>query len=165
MCTFQRAFVSFLSIGLLTFAAVSAKADHHTAGEIEGAVRAFHQDINQGDFDAMFAKFAPGMSAFLPYGLLKELPDDATKAMVLQLYKQAYEDGFRAQLMPQYIKVSVHGDCAIATFLREGTITESEGEEENDILERGTFVWLKIDDKWLVAHVHVSELEKPEDDD
>ena len=103
------------------------------------------------------------MSAYLPYGFLKELPNEATKAAVLQMYKDSYEQGFRANLIPQYIKVSVRGACAIATFLREGTVTAAGDDKPTEVLERGTFVYIGVEDKWLIAHVHISNLQKDDD--
>jgi hypothetical protein len=142
-----------------------ATADHHIPAQIEAQVRGFHRSMNAGNFEDMFAQLALGMNAYLTYGFLKELPNETAKAAVLEMYKDSYEQGFRTDLRPQYIKVSVHGTCAIATFLREGTVTEPGEERPTEVLERGTFVYAQVEDKWLIVHVHVSSLQKSDEDD
>ena len=67
-------------------------------------------------------------------------------------------------MQPKYIKVTTHGNVAIATFLVEGTIKSPEDDEPQRELNRASVIWNKTDSGWKMLHWHISAVETEEDD-
>ena len=66
-------------------------------------------------------------------------------------------------MRPEYIKVAIHGEIAIATYLVDATLKESEDHDEEHQVNRGSLIWESTDAGWKIVHWHVSQLVTDED--
>lgn len=152
------------SLTALLFSAAGMRAAGQEAEMIEGKVTQFYQQLREGQFQEAFANFAEGSRGYLPYGLLRELPNQQVISMVVAQYAETREKGGMLDLQPSNIKVTIHGDVALATFYVDGEV-RNPGEEIRGVVTRCTMVWAKQDDAWKIIHWHVSDLKAGPGDD
>lgn len=142
---------------------LTASADHHEAGEVEAAVHAFYRDLRAADFQSAFGMMKLGARGYLPVGVLRDIPTEEVRAAVAAAYSELFDEG-DLNLTPQYVKVSVHGTVAVATFLAQGGVQRPEDDEPEEVVQRGTIVWEQSDSGWLIVHYHVSDVKASRDD-
>ena len=146
---------------LLTSAMPRALAQEDAAKVIEAKIQKFYQNLATGNMDAAFAEIMVGGRGFLANGMLAEIPDEATHAQVIQVYKSNHSQGARINLQPKHIQVSPGEQGAVATFYVEGQFTGVNGDVEN-VLARTSHVWVKVADDWKLFHWHISRVEMPD---
>ena len=160
----NRSLMTLTIIALLAAFSPQAIADHHEADEVEKAVRIFYGQFSAGDYEAAMSHFKLGANGYLPAGLLATLASEDIRKMVVADMNEDSENGAEMRLRPEYIKVAVHGKIAIATYLIDATIRESDEHDEESQVNRGSLVWQHTDDGWKIVHWHVSKLATDDDD-
>ena len=159
--------LTLLIVTLLALASgTTALAQDDPADAVEAKIRKMYRDMAQGDFQAGIGdNVLIGSTGYLPDGLLKETVDAETLATVVAMYSQAYEEGMRIMLTPTNISVRGNDRGAIATFLVEGMLKDSDDAETTNVMIRASHVWLNIEGQWKLAHFHYSHLALPPDDE
>jgi hypothetical protein len=150
-------------VAVVCLSPLHAYADHHEPGQVENLVRQFYQQMATGEFEKAFSHMQLGARGYLPFGVLSEVRDEQSRQVVIAMYQKAHEEGARINLRPKYIKVTMHGDVALATYLIEGTVQESADEDRQRQLNRVSLIWTKTDSGWKIIHWHASQSEPADD--
>ena len=143
-----RSSLIIAAVALLAVPSSPAVADHHEAGEYEKALS--HIQL--------------GGNGYVADGVLASIPSEKVRQMITDGWKKEHEAGMEMKFRPEYISVAVHGPVAIATYLVEATLKESEDDDEETKGNRGTLVWQNTDNGWKIVHWHVSKLVGEDDD-
>jgi ketosteroid isomerase-like protein len=135
----------------------AAAAQPAAPGSLRAAATDFIEAFNAMDearFDAFWAEDA---TMFFPGMAPGHRADRITgRAAVLDVFHaffaQVRPRRPRLNIRPEQIHVQEHGDAAILTFHLRSP----------DATGRRTFVWRRVDGRWLIAHLHASSLEHPQ---
>lgn len=144
---------------------LQALAADQESQEVVTAVHRFYQEMTEGQFEEAFSRIKLGAEGYLSQGLIIGIPNETVRAMVIEESKKERGEGAQINLLPKYVKATIHGNVAIATYLLDGTVTESKGDESQRVLERASLIWTKTDDGWKIIHWHISKVEVPENND
>ncbi|KAA5542271.1 nuclear transport factor 2 family protein [Roseiconus nitratireducens] len=132
-------------------------ADHHEPGQVESAVKTFYSQLSSGEFEKAMGHTANGSSGYVAKGGLTEIGSDEVRQQIVKMLKDGQERGAEMELRPKDIKVTVHGDVAIATYMVDAAVKGADQDESEEQVNRGTLVWAKQGDDWKILHWHVSE--------
>ena len=125
------------------------------AQDVRTAVFELYDALNNGDADAFVGHMWPG--GYTEFGGSGGLIETLDKAYI----RGALEAGVKTDLGVQHLDVRVHGDSAIVTGYRVGSITMPNGTASDDTLCL-SMMWFRENGKWKLAHVHLSPL-RPND--
>jgi ketosteroid isomerase-like protein len=150
----REAFLSTVVAGavvsFLVATAVHAEdAPDRNATEIRAAVSGLYRALAAADVASLVAYLpAEGFSEFSP-------PESSLKTLDLEYFRRAFAAGVRVQLHVENEQVRIHGDGAVVTAFRVGTIGLPQG-QRLDLHDCMTMVWSRKDKAWLLRHVHIS---------
>jgi ketosteroid isomerase-like protein len=130
----------------------SEKTEGNDEAEIRRQIDRFVKAFRAGDVNLMMSLYAPGMVSFDVVPPLQDVGKD--------VYRKVWEETFT--LFQDPIDIKIH-DLSITTGngiafshkLLWLQATKTNG-QTTGYWERLTFCFRKIDDKWLIAHAHVS---------
>ena len=160
----HRYSTNFVIAALTVICASDVLADHHEAGEVEMAVRQFYRQLSAGEYKQALNRVKLGANGYVAEGLLATIASEEIRQMVVGNMTEDREKGAEMTLRPEYIKVAVHGKIAIATYLIDATIKESNEHDEESQVNRGSLIWQNTENGWKIVHWHVSKLTTEEDD-
>lgn len=121
--------------------------------EVTAVVNQFVEALNTCDLEKTMALFAPGATVFSPLTVrpLRAEGLGEVEAVFKELYDNVRKEvpGPRyMNLSPEDLKIQLVGDAAVATFqIAKGPVTT-----------RRTLVLVREGDRWLIAHLHGSNL-------
>ena len=121
--------------------------------EIIAVINKYYASLATHNYENAVALMQPGMRVFTPFGKLMHLPNDAQ--IVIQIYKQLQAQGFHMDYTALEIDGAVYGNVAFAAYLLQGKET-APGGASTTAERRGTQVWVKENEQWRIAHMHVS---------
>ena len=147
----------FLAFAVLAASGTSL-ADHHEVGEVEAAVKQFYSQLSSGQFKEAMGHVAIGGNGYVAEGVLMAIDSEEVRQGIVKLLQDGAERGAEMDLRPQDIKVVIHGNTAIATYLIDAKTKQADDDEAKEQVNRGSLVWAKTDDGWKIVHWHVSEL-------
>jgi ketosteroid isomerase-like protein len=127
--------------------------------EVIAAVRKYYKDMADSNYDAAAEVMMPGMTVFSPYGVLQKSPADT--GVVAGRDKQLHAQGFRLNVSPSEIAITVHGNAATATFLLRGSETPPRGLPHR-VAFRGSLLWTRVNQTWRIFHMHISSNDERE---
>jgi ketosteroid isomerase-like protein len=116
-------------------------------GLIEERIRAIHDR----DVDALLSRYLPGVTTFNLSAPLRTLGIDRPSA---QAWLKSYKTPIRCEVRNLAIFVSV--DVAFCHSLNRFTGIRNDGTRE-DMWLRATLGLRKVENKWMIAHEHMSE--------
>src|SRR5262249_19791225 len=130
------------------------KAETGPEKDVRQAVERFVESLNNLDWEKFPSCFAEDATMFFPsLGLGRRV---SGRDEIIALFKFAYEDVPKQDHGPPYlhiepkeIKIQMLVDAAIVTFHRDDDRT----------LNRRTLIFQKQKDKWLIVHLHASNIE------
>jgi CubicO group peptidase (beta-lactamase class C family) len=136
---------------------VGTRSPSAGAGAAEGEVKAAVLDImagfNSGNVDQIERRLAPQHNGFQGEGGFLSSFIDAAEL------RGAFGAGFKFKFEVHDLEAAVYGDTAVATFLRSGTVTPPNGAPRPNGPWRSSFVLIKHEGTWKLAHAHQSALE------
>lgn len=135
-------------------------AGQSSEDEVNAAVQLYYACLRSANFEGAASLMAPGMTVYSPHGGLQVVPDNAQE--VAQHNRQIYQQGFRMNVTPNDVRVSVHGDTAFSTFTLQGTDTHPFGGPTHAVAFRGTMVWGRSKKTWHITHMHISTSDERE---
>lgn len=154
----RQASRAFVIVFAVIAASSTSLADHHEAGEVEAAVKKFYSQLSSGQFEKAMGHVAIGGNGYVAKGGLMAIGSEEVRQGIVKLLQDGAEQGAEMDLQPQEIKVAVHGDTAIATYLVDAKTKEADEDEAKEQVNRGSLVWVRTDNGWKIVHWHVSEL-------
>ncbi len=148
-------FLSVAALLCLTAAArpVGAQSASPDA-EVRAAMSGFMDALNALDADRMAAFFAPDITAFVPAAQAERVEGkDAFVRIFRAFVERTRPATSRLALVPEDLKVELSGSLAVLTFNIRDAAT--------GLVRRRTFVWRRMEDRWLISHFHASDLAPP----
>ncbi len=129
---------------------VATSAAAETGDDVRASVHALYKALSEGDVGVLaismpatgFTEFNTGSSELQTYDL--------------QGLRQAFANGVKIDFHVERLAVEVHGDAAIATGYRVGSLSYADG-RRFDSYNCETIVLTREQSHWLVRHVHLSQ--------
>jgi ketosteroid isomerase-like protein len=145
----------FLAVLLCLAAGHAAAAQNGSPeAEVRAAMSGFMDALNALDADRMATFFAPDITAFVPVAQAERVEGkDAVVRIFRAFVERTRPVTSRLSLVPEDLKVELSGPLAVVTFNVRDT---SAG-----LVRRRTFVWRRVEDRWLISHFHASDLAPP----
>lgn len=128
--------------------------DPKSVDEVKAAFRSLIDSYNSANADQIEKLLAGQQSGFRPDGGPLTLAIDPTEM------REEFRAGVRANLEVHDLDAAVHGNAAVTTSLLSGRITLPGGGTRTYGPYRSSFVWIKPDGAWKLAHSHQSPLER-----
>ena len=136
-------------------------AQDETAEAVRQQIRDMHQMYKAGDFDAYLEGYAIGATRFRTRGdRLRPPYTEQSLAAQAARFKANYAAGARDDTTVEDIAVQVYGSTAVATYYREGRITNA-NKETRSVVRRVSQVFVEDGGTWKVVHTHLSDLVQP----
>lgn len=159
--------IRFFKIILVLLAVCPIVADCATQQQTPGpvdTVNAFLTGLDNADLDSVVATFADDATVFLPIPAIPELLTGRKEiqegfAPFLANIRSSGQGPPYMTLKPQGIQVQDMGTTAIVTF-HLGKLPADESKEQTSYSRR-TFVLQLIKGKWLIVHMHASNMMLP----
>jgi uncharacterized protein (TIGR02246 family) len=143
----KRTATIFLLV-LLAACATTVVPAHDEAG-VRAAMTGFLDALNALDADAMAGYFADDVTAFVPIAQPQRANGKAEVAAIFRDFAaQTRKTTPRINIKPDHVLVQASGDFGLVSF---ETIPGS-------MLNRRTFVFRRIGGRWLIVHIHASNL-------
>ena len=138
-----------LMLALCIAAGAQTPADDVEA--VKTAVANFYSAANYKDLETILGYMAPeGYTAFLEND--KEL---------FRVDEQNWRDTFKTDWVANFeaigLEVKVHKDAALVTGYRVGTLARAD-EEVFKTMSCLSMMWIRMDGKWRLIHLHVSPI-------
>jgi len=109
----------------------------------------FLEALNALDADAMASYFADDITAFLPIAQPQRADGKAeVTAIFRDFVAQTRKTTSRINIKPDHLLVQASGDLGLVSF---ETIPGA-------MLNRRTFVFRRVGGRWLIVHIHASNL-------
>ena len=134
---------ALLVLLLLTGCATTRTNDE---ADVRAAMASFMSALNALDADRIIGAFAEDATAFFPLSQPQRANGREEIAAVFRRYIEG-SNGQPTNLVPQDMTVQTSGDLALVTFQIPGGSTA-----------RRTFVLRHIGGKWLITHMHASNV-------
>jgi ketosteroid isomerase-like protein len=121
-----------------------------TSDEVAASVHAFYKALRDGDVSVL--------AASLPESGFTEFNTDSSELQTysLQVLRKAFTGGVKIDFHIEHLKVDVHGDTAIATGYRVGSLSFPDGRHVESY-NCESIVLTHEQSRWLVRHVHLSQ--------
>jgi uncharacterized protein (TIGR02246 family) len=145
----------FLAVLLCLAAGHAAAAQNGSPeAEVRAAMSGFMDALNALDADRMATFFAPDITAFVPVAQAERVEGkDAVVRIFRAFVERTRPVTSRLSLVPEDLKVEISGSLAVVTFNVRDTAAS--------LVRRRTFVWRRVEDRWLISHFHASDLAPP----
>jgi ketosteroid isomerase-like protein len=148
---------TLVSSGALLLAAGMAQSAVGPRDEVETATRAFYQALNAADPAAADKFLLPGGDSFPRSGKPLD-PEPPTAEESLANLRALFARSLRFDVVIRDLRVTHYGTAAIATFYTVGHTTAPGGSTSGEATYRATYVWVKRQGVWKIAHFHLSPL-------
>lgn len=135
--------------------AIPNAAANSIAG-VTAATLAFYAALNHGDADSADQYLLPGGDSFPRSGKALD-PEASTQEESLRNLRRSFTSGLKFNVRVHDLQVRKYGATAIATFLTDG-VTTAPGGGESSGHYRATYVWVRANSRWKIAHFHISPL-------
>lgn len=136
----------------LLFLALTACASTRSGSDdagVRSAMNGFMDALNALDIGAMTSYFADDVTAFVPLRQAERVEGKAALVEIFRKYVDATKKvSPRTNLVPENMMITSSGDSGVVTFQVRSA----------ERVNRRTFVFRRINGRWLIAHFHASDL-------